>query len=237
MKATAIKINRQGALAVWFSALWLAVVLIFTATAHGDIYSWQDHEGVIHFSNQKAPPESSLYMREPVAAPEPSTDNVNRQPHREPVDVERIKRQAQTEARLEEANRKLDRALERVDELTETVSKSRAEAAAAAEAAQQAAVTAQYEAESARSYQEKDKSESIVVYTAPHRHRHKKRGIRHHRPGYYNPDTKAYGYYNWSGRSKSDRKKVKRQHRVYHRKPVPILPPERHRIPKAYGIR
>ncbi|MGD9365644.1 MAG: DUF4124 domain-containing protein [Desulfobacteraceae bacterium] len=225
------------------AAIWMAVTFMAISVAQADIYSWQDDEGVIHFSNQTAPPTAALYMREPEPGPQTLSTENNQSHRRSTIDSEAIRRQAKTEVQLEEANRKLNQALDRVEELTAEVAQSRAQAEAAAETARQAAITAENEAQAAMQIQSSAK-ELIIIHPAPYHRRYKKLGTdkRFRKPYHYN--LKRY-----------DRVKRHTPHSIYslkHHRPLkhhrahvhtfatniprPIIP-ERSEIPKAYGIR
>lgn len=231
-----------------FAAVWMAAALMAISVARADIYSWQDDEGVIYFSNQSAPPTAALYMREPEPGPQTQSTEDNQSQNRSTIDRETIRRQVRTEVKLEEANRKLNQALDRVEELTAQVAQSRAQAEAAAETARQAAVTAENEAQTAKQYQSNVK-ERIIIHTAPYHRPYKKHGAyKKHRTGYRKPYD--YGY-----PKRHDGAKRHTPHIIYqlnHHRPLnhrqshihtfriniprPIIP-ERSEIPKAYGIR
>jgi len=154
------------------------------------------------------------------------------------------RKQAQTQRRLEEANDKLNDALERVDGLTESVSRSQAQAAAAAEAARQAELDAQ----AARAYQD-DKRERGIVRAVPYRpydpyrkhykdrnHNHGKHKFKNRHSKHRKHDkifTLPYG----KKKSRIEKHKTQRRNPFQYHIPKPILPPEKHRIPRAYGIR
>jgi hypothetical protein len=224
------------------SILWVSAALMTTINARADIYSWQDDQGVIHYSNSDVPHQAILYMKEPVeVTPAPETE-VSRVPNRAELDIEAIRQQAKAEARIEEANRKLDHALEKVDELTEKVSLSQARANAAAEAAREAAAIAESKAASANYYQN-DVKARVIVHSVPYYpYGYKKHRPHNRRPDYLGPNKKRHSYYNGGGRSKIHKQKhgrhhrIRDRHRIHRSWPVPVIP-ERSRIPKAYGIR
>ncbi len=225
---------------IWVSSLWMAAALLAVPAAQADIYFWQDEQGVIHFSNQDAPPNASLYMREPVAVAA------------SPV-AESVKSSAAAEnalaAKLEQTNRQLSRALERVDELTEKVKDSEQAAAAAAAAAQQAARQASDNAVRTDPAPTYEKRPHVVYYAAPGIHRPAK-----YRRGYHTPPHKhRYRHHTPPHHSHYRHDRIKRHHRLSHhgnfRRPVnqrhrihmhqqPKWPvPHRKWIPKAYGVR
>lgn len=248
MAALIIAIESMQTKFYWFTAVWMAVTFMSISVARADIYSWQDGEGVIHFSNQTAPPAASLYMREPEPGPQiQSTEDIQSQ-NRSTMDREAIRRQVRAEVRLEEANRKLNQALDRVEELTAQVAQSRAQADAAAETARQAAITAENEAQAAKQYQSNVK-ERIIIHTAPH-HRQYQRHDAHKKEGTGYRKPYRYGYHERNARAKRHPPHIiysPDQHRpLNHQRshvhtlrlniPRPIIP-ERADIPKAYGIR
>lgn len=244
MKAIAKQRTTNGLVAGWLAIMWMAILLSATTAARADIYFWEDDKGVIHFSNQESPPNASLYMREPAARnlPEPEAQSTAR----ETSAMEVARQQAETQARLDEANRKLDRALERVDELTESVSRSRAQAAEAAEAAR----LAELDAEAARNYQSEVK-ERIIVHSVPYRkhypYRNKFKGHRPYKHQVYGKgkghsrnlkhDKKFVPYFNNGKKSKLYKHYRHQDHTRHYSAPSPILPPGRSHIPRAYGIR
>lgn len=220
------------------AAVWMAAAFMAMAVARADIYAWQDDEGVIHFSNQTAPPTAALYMREPEPGPQmPSTEDIQSQTRSAP-DREALRRQLRTEVKLEETSRKLDQALDRVEELTAEVAQSRAQAEAAAETAGRAAIRAENEAQAAMPYQSNAK-ERIIIRTAPYHRRHKKPGAgkKYRRPY-------AYDYHRGHDGAKGHTPHIiySLNHHQAHVHPFrtniprPIIP-ERSNIPKAYGIR
>jgi len=83
MKAIATYQKGRRLMAVWLSTLWIAAVLLTAASARADIYFWEDSEGVIHFSNQDAPPKASLYMREIATPTSPETAEIQPEVDRE----------------------------------------------------------------------------------------------------------------------------------------------------------
>lgn len=234
-------------MAGWLSALWIAAALVTASTARADIYFWEDGDGVIHFSNQDAPPKASLYMREIATPTPPETTPIQPEIDREALSAELARKQAQTQQRLEEANRQLKEALDRVDDLTESVSRSQAQAEAAAESARQAELEAQAARED-RSYAK----ERVIVHAAPYRkygkydthRRHYKE--RHHdrkhkfknRHDRHRKHDKIFVLPYKNGKSKIEKKvKPHRRNPFQYHIPRPILPPEKHRIPRAYGVR
>lgn len=226
----------------WLTAVWMAVTFMAIPVAQADIYSWQDDEGVIHYSNQTPPPTAALYMREPEPGPQTLSTEDNQSHSRSTIDSEAIRRQVRTEVQLEEANRKLNQALDRVEELTAEVAQSRAYAEAAAETAMQAAITAENEAQAAKQYQSKAK-ERIIIHTAPH-HRYYKRRIVHKKESTAYRKPYHYGYHKRHARAKKQTPHLIYQlnqqrshvHTLRLNIPKPIIP-ERSDIPKAYGIR
>ncbi len=242
-------------MAGWLATLWIAAALLTATSARADIYFWEDTDGVIHFSNQDAPPNASLYMREIVTPDPPETAEVQTEANREALSRELARKQARTQQRLEEANDKLNEALERVDDLTESVSRSRAQAAAAAEAARQAELDAQ----AARDHQY-DNKRRVIVHSVPYRpydpYRKYDKDRHHYKDRHYKyKKDRKYGKHRIKDRHSLHRKHDKQfsrdsrsKHRIDKYKsrrhnpykysiPKPILPPEKHRIPKAYGIR
>lgn len=191
MKMRTISKNEIGRKITWTAALWVASALMTTASVRADIYSWQDAEGVIHYSNQNVPPQASIYMKEPVPSPK---DAVNHEPQpniQVEREIEAVHRQVRTEVKLEEANRRLDQALEKVEELTNKVTDSQAQAAAAAEAAQQAAIVAESKAQAAGYNKRVD--ERVVVYSSPYYpHRYKKQSSGYRGPHYRGHLKKQY---------------------------------------------
>jgi Domain of unknown function (DUF4124) len=175
------------------SLFWIAAVLLTARVGRADIYFWQDTQGVIHFSNQAAPPEAGLYLHEPA---QPQAADQLPQPARQETQAAPDQRAAGTEARLEQANRKLDEALQHVDQLTEEIRQNRAAAQAAAEAARQAAVEARIQADEAEQTANPD-SAQVVVYAVPHfRYKNRHHG-RHLKPDGFNYDTRRYPYYDF----------------------------------------
>ncbi|MGD8836251.1 MAG: DUF4124 domain-containing protein [Desulfobacteraceae bacterium] len=222
--------------------LWSSALLMTAITARADIYSWQDEQGVIHYSNYNVPYRANLYLKEPVrVSPAPETQ-VDRSPSRSELYIEAIRQQAKAEARIEEANRKLDRALDKVDELTRKVSQSQAQADAAADAARQAAADAERQAASVNHYPNDVKERVIVHSTIYYPYGYKKHSPHSRRPNYLVPNKRGQAYDNIGGRSGLHKRKHSRNHRIHDRhrihrsRPVPVLP-ARSRIPKAYGIR
>lgn len=242
MKTITISSRKVCLKMMGLSILWVAAVLMTAIIARADIYSWQDDQGVIHYSNYDVPHQANLYMKEPVEiSPAPETD-VSRVPNRTELDIEAIRQRAKAEARIEEANRKLDHALEKVDELTEKVSQSQAQANAAADAAREAAANAKSEVVSANYYQN-DVKERVIVHSVPYYpYGYRKHGPHYSKPYYLGPNKRRHAYYNGGGRSKIHKQKRGRHHRIHDRHrihrtwPVPVLP-EGSRIPKAYGVR
>lgn len=244
MKAIAIHQTGMRLMTGLFSALWIAAALLAAASAHADIYFWEDRDGVIHFSNQDAPPEASLYMREIAPPVPPDTSEIQPEIDTEALAKELARKQALTQQRLEEANRKLDDALDRVDDLTESVSRSKAQAVAAAEAARQA----ELEARAARDYQTDDKKR-VIVHAVPYRpyksyRRHNKEYRYNHRKHKFNNrharhlhHDKKFSLTHNRGKSRIDKFRAHRKNHYRYQIPGPILPPAENRIPKAYGIR
>ena len=244
MRAIATNQNGRRRIAVWISTLWIAAALLAAATARADIYFWEDGEGVIHFSNQDAPPKASLYMREFATPDPPEPTEIKPETDRDAMAGEVDRRQALTQQRLEEASGKLKEALERVDVLTESVARSRVQAAEAADAARQA----ELDAEAASSYRS-DIKERVIVHTAPYRaydpyrHRYKDRKFKYRNHKFKNRHSRYLNHEkkirprHHRGKSKIDRLKRHRRGEYDPGIPGPILPPERTRIPKAYGIR
>lgn len=226
----------------WFTAVWMTAAFMAISVAQADIYSWQDEEGVIHYSNQSAPQKAALYMREPEPGPQIQSTEDNQSQNRSTIDRETIRRQVRAEVQLEEANRKLNQALDRVEELTAQVAQSRAQAEAAAQTARQAAVTAENEAQAAKHYQS-NVEDRIIIHTAPyHRHYKNNDASKKHRTGY--PKPYQYRYHKRHDRAKRHTPHIiyplnQRRSHVYTFRtniPRPIIP-ERSDIPKAYGIR
>ncbi len=227
----------------WLLLSWISAGGFAATWAHADIYSWEDSAGVIHYSNQEAPPDAALYMREtapPVTAEPTETKNENNDGE---VAQATARQQAEAQAQLDEVNRKLNRALEKVDDLTASVARSQAQAEAAAEAARQA------EREAVAASSEKgDVQEHVIVHSVPyyrhghHRYRHINQGnnrrvhkiIRRHSP--LNPETtfkpNIYGANSRIGKIPA-RRHIPDKYQI----PGPILPPEPYRIPAAYGVR
>jgi hypothetical protein len=232
---------------VWINRRKLALAVVVTTSLIGtlipvdpsgaDIYSWQDEDGVIHFSNQVAPPGAELYMREPVTSGrvEQTESTSNHVPQQ--VDIETIRRQVRNEMRLEEANRKLGDALSRIDDLTEEVSRSQAAAAAAGEVARQTAAavaTAAAPADDHRDYRS-DFREPVVILSTPYWKDHRRHGKRPHTSDHLKPGGKKPPV-QWRRHSKAGKSE-----RLW--SPLPnqgrnrALSPQRSFIPKAYGIR
>ncbi len=230
-------------MAGWFSMFWITSILLTAGAARADIYFWEDRQGVIHFSNEAAPPEASLYMREIPTPPAPEPTETPVEADREASARELARKQAQTQKRLEEANRKLNDALERVDALTDSVARSRARAEAAADAARQA----ELEARAARDYQSDDR-ERVTVYAVPYRpykshHQYKRHGNNHRNHKYERHRSrplhrdKSVTSRHIRSRSGIEKSKTHRRSHFRYNIPGPVLPPDGHRIPKAYGIR
>jgi paraquat-inducible protein B len=223
---------------------WIAAGGFAATSACADIYSWEDSAGVIHYSNQEAPPEAALYMREtapPVAAEPIETKDEN---NNDAVAKATAHQQAEAQAQIEAVNRKLDRALEKVDDLTETVARSREQAEAAAEAARQAEREA-----AATSSDQSDIQEPVIVYTVPYhryghdRYRHINQGKNHRvqmvtrpRSRSLNPETRLKPY-TYRANSRIGKITGRRHKPDKYQIPGPILPPEPYHIPAAYGVR
>ncbi|MEJ2154905.1 MAG: DUF4124 domain-containing protein [Desulfobacteraceae bacterium] len=238
MSAIAIPQKSIRLATVWLSALWIATGLLAATSARADIYFWQDAAGTIHFSNQDAPADASLYMREIARPAKPEASDQKVEKDDDQLAKELARRQAQTQQRLDEANRRLDRALEKVDNLTESVARSQARAEAAAEAARQA------EQEAAAAVNSRDEvRERAIVYAAPYRYHYKDRSYGHRRhktTGRHSRHlnrAKKFRPQHHRNHSELERFKGHRGKAAKHRIPGPILPPEPYRIPKAYGIR
>jgi hypothetical protein len=233
----------KGWVAGWLLFSWIAAGGFAATTAWADIYSWEDSAGVIHYSNQEAPPEAALYMREtaPSVTAEPN-ETIDENNDGQVVKAS-ARQQAEAQAQLEAVNRKLDRALEKVDDLNASVARSRAEAEAAADAARQA----EREAVAASSEQSVVQ-EQVIVHAVPyhryghHRSLHINQGnnrrvhkvLRRHSP--LNPATRFNPYINRAdvGIGKiTGRRRIPDKYQI----PGPILPPEPYHIPAAYGVR
>lgn len=234
MKKITMWINRKKVALAVAVTLGIAGTLAAVDTPRADIYSWQDEEGTIHFSNQAAPPGAELYMREPVPpARVEQTDAANGQVSRQ-VDIEAVRRQVRNEMRLEEANRKLGDALNRIDNLTEKVSRSQAAAAAAGEVARQTAAAVATAAPPADDHRY-DVRAPVVILSTPHWKGHRKHGKRPHHADNFKSDGKKPTV-QWRRHSK-----VGKSEGLW--RPLPSQPrnralsPQRSFIPKAYGIR
>jgi ribosomal protein L12E/L44/L45/RPP1/RPP2 len=234
MNTITIWINRKKLALAVVVTLGLAGTLGAVDTPRADIYSWQDEEGTIHFSNQAAPPEAELYMREPLSpARVEQTEAANGQVSQQ-VDIEAVRRQVRNEIRLEEANRKLGDALNRIDELTENVSRSQAAAAAAGEVARQTAAavaTAAAAADDHRNYVR----EPVVILSTPYWMGHRKHGKRPHNADHFKSGGKKPTV-QWRRHSKAG-KSEGLWSPLPHQRRNRALSPQRSFIPKAYGIR
>ncbi len=242
MKVITLKRTNVGMSVLGLSVLWIATVLLAATAVRADIYSWQDEQGVIHYSNNNVPPQANLYMKVPKDTSPPPDTEIHKRSERIEPDIEAIRQQAKAEVRIEEANRKLDRALDKVDELTEKVEESRARARAAEQAANEAAAAAESQAASSGYYGNGVKERVIVHSTPYYPYRYKNHGPHYNKPYYFGPKKYRHGYKNGSGLSKHhykykhDRKYKRGRHHLHRSKPIPIIR-ERSRIPKAYGIR
>jgi hypothetical protein len=229
----------------WLLMLWITAGWFAANSARADIYSWEDSQGIIHYSNQDAPPEAALYMRE--TAPPENTEHAEiiDDNNSEKVAREAARQQALARENLEEVNHKLSRALDKVDDLTASVARSKAQAEAAAEAARQA------EREVAAAGSDRsDVQERVIVHTVPyrsyrphHRYRHENYGNNHlkHKATRQHSRrlTHEKRFRPQTSRVHSKIEKIRRQRHKpeKYQIPGPILPPEPYRIPAAYGIR
>lgn len=226
---------------IWTATLWVAAGLIAATAARADIYSWQDEDGVIHFSNQNVPPRASIYMVEPAPGP-PDAKIEDAQPIYEETDQsDTALRRAQTQAKLDEANDRLNQALEKVEELTDQVSQSQAranEAVEMAEEAREAAEAAEKEAEAVKYRQSKEK-ERVVFYSAPVPYRYQKNFKNHGNRKHFKNHGNRYRpqHDNWKHLKRYPHNSANRYapHKYktdrYKRKnlgPVPIIPNKSH---------
>lgn len=244
MRAIATPRRGKRLIAAWFSTLWIAAGWLAATSARADIYFWEDSSGVIHFSNQNAPPEAALYMRDIATPANPEPAEVKDENDNDKLTEKIARQQALTQQRLEAANRKLNHALERVEDLTQAVAHSRAQAQAAAEAARQA----ELEAEAAN----RDRSavqERVIVHAVPHRpyepyrypyedHRYEKRrhNVKNRHARRLNHENK-YRPHADGNHSKIEKTGHRRHKAFNYHIPRPVRPPEQTRIPRAYGIR
>jgi hypothetical protein len=243
MRTTAKTTREKRSIAGWLFILGIAAGWFTATSARADIYSWEDSAGVIHYSNQEAPPDAALYMREtapPVTAEPDETKDENNDGQ---ADEATARQQAEARAQLDAVNRKLDRALEKVDDLTASVARSRAEAEAAADAARQAEREA-----AAASSDPGDVQERVIVHTVPY-HRHGDHRYRHINPGSHHrvhkilrrhsPLKPKTGFKPYIHRDNSRIGKFTRRRHIpdKYQIPGPILPPEPYHIPAAYGVR
>ncbi len=221
----------------WFLLL-MAVAMFTTPTVRADIYFWTDPQGVIHFSNQNAPPKAALYMKEPQRVAAPTAPD----PESQPITAaeERI------QARLEQTSRQLEQALEKVDELTEKVRDSQQEAAVAAAVAQQAAQFSAISAAQSNAEPVYEVRDRVVYYAAPYYHlpRHHK-GLHHAGHKYkhhkfnrhkfkHHKFKSHHGKFGHKGHIVHNKFRHKR-HTNFHYKGLSTH--RGHRIPKMYGIR
>jgi hypothetical protein len=244
MRAIATPRRGKRLIAAWLSTLWIAAGWLAATSVRADIYFWEDSSGVIHFSNQDAPPEAALYMRETAAPVNPESDEAKDENGNDKLTREIARQQASTQQRLEAANRKLSHALERVDDLTQAVARSRAQAQAAAEAARQSELEAD-----AANRNRSDVQERVVVHVVhsrhyePYRHPYEDHRYKKRRHNFKNRHSRHPNHKNRfrphsHGNHYNIEKTRHRRHKAFnYHIPRPILPPEPTRIPRAYGIR
>jgi hypothetical protein len=136
-----------------------ALALLQPAIGVGDIFTWQDAEGVIHFSNRDVPAGAHLYMEEPPDRPHPREAGAPI----EAVDAGAEENPALQE-QLDAVGRDLSTALTKVDDLTRKIEAAQMQTEQAAQAAQRAAD------EAARLSDDSDiaAQERVVVYGVPY---------------------------------------------------------------------
>ena len=139
-----------------------ALALLRPAIGVGDIFTWQDAEGVIHFSNRDVPAGAHLYMEEPPDRPYPGENGA-------PIEaVEADTGGAEVNPALQEqldaVGRELSTALTKVDDLTRKIEAAQMQSEQAAQAAQRAAdEAARLPDNSGTAAQER-----VVVYGVPY---------------------------------------------------------------------